>query len=52
MNENDSARQATSFHAVVLGGGGPVGASWTATLVNGLVSAGVPLADADVVLGT
>lgn len=38
--------------ALVLGGGGPVGASWTATLLTELISAGVPLAEAEVVLGT
>ena len=36
--------------ALVLGGGGPVGASWTSALVHGLRSAGLPTAD--VVLGT
>ncbi|RCG25888.1 hypothetical protein DQ384_30725 [Sphaerisporangium album] len=52
MNRHSSHGETTSFHALVLGGGGPVGASWMATLVNGLVSAGVPLPEADVVLGT
>ena len=40
------------MNALVLGGGGPVGASWTAALLHGLVSAGLPLAESDVVLGT
>jgi NTE family protein len=40
------------MNALVLGGGGPVGASWTAGLLDGLLSAGVPLGDADVVVGT
>lgn len=39
-------------NALVLGGGGPVGASWTSALLNGLRSAGVPVADSDVVIGT
>lgn len=39
-------------NALVLGGGGPVGASWMSALLHGLVSAGVPLAESDVVLGT
>ncbi|WP_394618676.1 patatin-like phospholipase family protein [Lentzea sp. JNUCC 0626] len=37
--------------ALVLGGGGPVGASWTSALLTGLAAAGIPLADCDV-LGT
>lgn len=52
MNQGIARNDATSRRAVVLGGGGPVGASWAAALVNGLVSAGVPLTEADVVLGT
>ncbi|WP_052684818.1 patatin-like phospholipase family protein [Lentzea aerocolonigenes] len=52
MNQDTSRNDGTSRRAVVLGGGGPVGASWAATLVHGLVSAGVPLPEADVVLGT
>ncbi|MFC0436594.1 patatin-like phospholipase family protein [Kutzneria buriramensis] len=40
------------MNALVLGGGGPVGAAWTAALLHGLVSAGLPLAESDVVLGT
>jgi NTE family protein len=40
------------MNALVLGGGGPVGASWTAALLDGLVSAGVPLGESDVVIGT
>lgn len=38
--------------ALVMGGGGPVGASWTSALLHGLISAGVPVAESDVVLGT
>lgn len=40
------------MNALVLGGGGPVGAAWTAALAHGLVSAGLPLTGSDVVLGT
>jgi NTE family protein len=38
--------------ALVLGGGGPVGAAWAAALLHELLAAGLPLAEADVVLGT
>jgi NTE family protein len=38
--------------ALVLGGGGPVGATWTSALLRGLISAGLPAAESDVVLGT
>jgi NTE family protein len=38
--------------ALVMGGGGPVGASWTAGLLHGLISAGLPVAESDVVVGT
>ncbi|OBA63326.1 hypothetical protein A5647_05785 [Mycobacterium sp. 1100029.7] len=38
--------------AVVLGGGGPVGAAWTSAILHGLLSAGVPVGEADIVLGT
>jgi NTE family protein len=40
------------MNALVLGGGGPVGASWTASLLHELMAAGVPVADSDVVVGT
>ncbi|QUQ65718.1 patatin-like phospholipase family protein [Kutzneria sp. CA-103260] len=40
------------MNALVLGGGGPVGVAWTSALLHGLVSAGLPLDQADVVLGT
>lgn len=43
---------ATSLNALVLGGGGPVGASWMAALVHGLRAGGIPLAECDTVLGT
>ena len=39
-------------NALVLGGGGPVGASWMSALLHGLRSTGVALAESDVVLGT
>jgi NTE family protein len=38
--------------ALVMGGGGPVGASWTSALLHELLSAGLPVAESDVVLGT
>jgi NTE family protein len=41
-----------AMNALVLGGGGPVGASWTSALVYALGSAGLPLAESDVVVGT
>jgi NTE family protein len=41
-----------SLNALVLGGGGPVGASWMAALVHGLWAEGIPLAECDTVLGT
>jgi NTE family protein len=40
------------MNARVLGGGGPVGATWTEALLAGLRSAGLPLAGSDVVVGT
>lgn len=40
------------MNALVLGGGGPVGAAWTAGLLHGLITAGVPVAESDVVVGT
>lgn len=38
--------------AVVLGGGGPVGVAWEMGIAAGLASAGINLADADLVVGT
>jgi NTE family protein len=38
--------------ALILGGGGPVGASWESALLHGLTSAGIPVAEAGVILGT
>src|SRR5262249_55601521 len=38
--------------ALVLSGGGPVGAAWEAGLVAGFAQGGVNLADADLILGT
>ncbi len=38
--------------AVVLGGGGPVGIAWECGLLTSLLAGSVPLADADVVIGT
>jgi NTE family protein len=54
MNEcrRSPGSQVALLNAVVLGGGGPVGVSWTSALLHGLVSAGLPLAKCDVVLGT
>ena len=40
------------MNALVLGGGGPVGASWTAALLYGLETAGLPLSESDTVVGT
>lgn len=40
------------MNALVLGSGGPVGAAWTAGLLHGLIGAGVPVAESDVVVGT
>jgi NTE family protein len=39
-------------HAVVLGGGGPVGVGWQSGLVVGLAAAGIRLADAELIVGT
>jgi NTE family protein len=39
------------MNALVSGGGGPVGATWTEALLAGLRSAGLPLAGSDVVVG-
>jgi NTE family protein len=38
--------------ALVLGGGGPVGAAWLSAALSELVAAGLPLAESGVVLGT
>lgn len=38
--------------ALVLGGGGPVGIAWEAGLLIGLLTAGIPLDQADAVIGT
>lgn len=43
---------AAPSRAIVLGGGGPVGASWTAGLLQGLTAAGLRSDGCDVVLGT
>ncbi|WP_326835331.1 patatin-like phospholipase family protein [Amycolatopsis rhabdoformis] len=51
MNEISEHGSAPA-RALVLGGGGPVGASWEAALVLGLTTAGFSAADSDVVLGT
>jgi NTE family protein len=40
------------LNALVLGGGGPVGASWTSALLHGLRAAGLPPAECDIVMGT
>ncbi len=39
-------------HALVLGGGGPVGIAWECGLLTSLLEASVPLAAADAVIGT
>lgn len=52
QRRRSSGSEVPPNNALVLGGGGPVGASWTSALLNGLRSAGVALADSDVVLGT
>lgn len=39
-------------HALVLGGGGPLGVGWQAGLLTSLINAGVPVADAEFVVGT
>ncbi|WP_255638258.1 patatin-like phospholipase family protein [Amycolatopsis sp. DSM 110486] len=50
---NESRQPGSSpRRALVLGGGGPVGASWEAALLLALGAAGFSAADADVVLGT
>ncbi|WP_258376433.1 patatin-like phospholipase family protein [Curtobacterium sp. MCBD17_028] len=38
--------------AIVLGGGGVAGIAWELGLLSGLLEAGIPLADADLVVGT
>jgi NTE family protein len=38
--------------ALVLGGGGPLGVGWQAGLLTALINAGVPVAEADFVVGT
>ncbi|MGW4488522.1 patatin-like phospholipase family protein [Amycolatopsis sp. NPDC004368] len=43
---------AAPARALVLGGGGPAGASWEAALLLALTAAGLPAADADVIVGT
>jgi NTE family protein len=44
--------RAVSMSTLVLGGGGPVGASWTAGLLHGLTAAGLPAAESTTVVGT
>ncbi len=39
-------------HALVLGGGGPVGIGWEAGIIKGLDDQGIHLADADLIVGT
>ena len=39
-------------HALVLGGGGPLGVGWQAGFLTALIDAGIPLRDADFVVGT
>jgi hypothetical protein len=42
----------TPLNALVLGGGGPVGAAWLSAALNELAAAGLPPAESGVVLGT
>jgi NTE family protein len=42
----------TARNALVLGGGGPVGAAWLSAALSELVAAGLPLGESGVVLGT
>lgn len=46
------ARFGRVTRALVLGGGGPLGVGWQAGLLTALIDAGVPLRDADFVVGT
>lgn len=54
MTEHQRSSDSTvpPTNALVLGGGGPVGASWLSALLHVWHTAGIPLADADVVIGT
>ncbi len=52
QHQGPSETQVAPTNALVLGGGGPVGASWTSALLHGLTSVGLPLAECDVVMGT
>jgi NTE family protein len=52
MNQQPLDAQVAPMNAVVLGGGGPAGAAWTSALLHGLVTAGIPLSESDVVVGT
>ncbi|MEV6902184.1 patatin-like phospholipase family protein [Amycolatopsis sp. NPDC051372] len=45
-------REILPLTALVLGGGGPVGAAWTSALVHRLEAAGLPLSESGVVVGT
>ncbi|WIX76598.1 patatin-like phospholipase family protein [Amycolatopsis carbonis] len=45
-------QEAPPLTALVLGGGGPVGAAWTSALVHRLEAAGLPLSGSGVVVGT
>ncbi|MEV4604615.1 patatin-like phospholipase family protein [Amycolatopsis sp. NPDC049253] len=46
------SRELRPLTALVLGGGGPVGAAWTSALVHRLETVGVPLSESGVVVGT
>jgi NTE family protein len=46
------ARFGRVTRALVLGGGGPLGVGWQAGLLTALIDAGMPLGDADFVVGT
>ncbi|MFB6720848.1 patatin-like phospholipase family protein [Kribbella sp. NPDC056345] len=52
LESKETPYAVTSLNALVLGGGGPVGASWMAALVHGLRAEGIPLAGCGTVLGT
>src|SRR5271167_1747738 len=42
----------TSEHALILGGGGPVGEAWESGVIAGLTEKGIDLSRADLIIGT
>ncbi|MET7281778.1 patatin-like phospholipase family protein [Kribbella sp. NPDC005582] len=53
MNDyGQSGSGVTPLDALVLGGGGPVGVAWTSGMLFGLESAGLPLSESGLVVGT